>query len=544
MQKRLMQWVLAAIAVSLLAMQPTAARDQPLVSVEWLQKRLGGEITILDTSMAPTYAEKHIPGAVRVNFYSYGALETTAADMERRIVSWGVSPGRKVVLYDEGGTFMATRVFYDLYQMGFPLEDLAVLDGGLARWEAAGAPVTRDPTPKPEPGTFRVTGVKEDVQVRLPEFLVATGDPANHAVVEALEPSYHFGGANFFGKGGHIPNGISLPSEDFFNADKTFKSPEEIGRMLAYLGVKREQQVHSYCGGGVSAAIPFFAMKFLLDYPRVKLYKGSQREWLRDDRGLPVWTYDAPNVKREMEWVSGWNNPMMRTFGVAQMNIIDIRSADAYSQGHVPYALSIPADVFRSRISDPARLAESLGQAGVNPADEAVIVSNGKLNERSALAYLVLDALGHKRVSVLMGSVDDWGLKGLPITKDATIVGRPKSPRDAAVPPVTYVPSPREGVLIRDANATKGLYPKVFIASGKTRPASAPAGRVIHVPYTDLLNADGTPKAAKDIWNVLVKAGVPRYAEIIVFADDPGEAAVNYYILKLMGFPDVKVLLT
>ncbi len=35
---------------------------------------------------------------------------------------------------------------------------------------------------------------------------------------------------------------------------------------------------------------------------------------------------------------------------------------------------------------------------------------------------------------------------------------------------------------------------------------------------------------------------VPRYAELVCFSDDPGEAAANYFILKLMGFPDIKVL--
>ena len=49
------------------------------------------------------------------------------------------------------------------------------------------------------------------------------------------------------------------------------------------------------------------------------------------------------------------------------------------------------------------------------------------------------------------------------------------------------------------------------------------------------------PKAAKDILNILVKAGLPRYAEVICIADNPGEAAANYFILKLMGYPDVKV---
>ena len=68
-------------------------------------------------------------------------------------------------------------------------------------------------------------------------------------------------------------------------------------------------------------------------------------------------------------------------------------------------------------------------------------------------------------------------------------------------------------------------------------------GRVAHVPYAELVNTDGAPKAAKEIWSILVKAGLPRYAEIICVADVPGDAAANYFLLKLMGYPDVKVLM-
>lgn len=96
--------------------------------------------------------------------------------------------------------------------------------------------------------------------------------------------------------------------------------------------------------------------------------------------------------------------------------------------------------------------------------------------------------------------------------------------------------------MIAGAGETRGAYPKVFVASGKSLPARLPEGKVVHVPYTELLNADGTPKAAKDIWKTLAKAGVPRYAELVSFSDDVGEAAANYFLLKLMGFPDVKVL--
>ena len=99
----------------------------------------------------------------------------------------------------------------------------------------------------------------------------------------------------------------------------------------------------------------------------------------------------------------------------------------------------------------------------------------------------------------------------------------------------------RSNRLVADPQSTQGLYPKVYVASGTQLPARTPQGRVLHLPYAQFLHADATPKAAKDIWNVLAKAGLPRYAEIVVFADSLGEAAVNYVIFRMMGFADVKV---
>jgi len=541
------RWMLLAYAsCCLLILQPALAQEGrrgQLVDVPWLQQALQrGDVLLLDASVTPQYAARHIAGAVSADLYRYGNREVAPELMERRLQSWGVSPGRKIVVYDQGGSNMATRLFFDLYYLGVPAEDLYILDGGLAQWQAAGGAVTQEAVPPP-PGTFRVQAVRDEVRVRLPEFLNATGDPVNHAVVEALEPGYHFGETQFFDRAGHVPHAIMLPGEDFYNADKTFKSPEEIARMIAYLGIRPEQQIHSYCGGGVAASVPFFALKFILGYPKVKLYRESQLEWLQDPRDLPVWTEAAPHLKRDMSWLNGWGSRMMRIYGGSKINVIDVRNPEAYLVGHVPYALSLPAELFRSSLGLPAGLAESLGPAGVNADAEAVIVSDGGLNPDSALAFLMLQRLGHKKVSVLMDSVDEWGLKGLPLAKEATVAGPPKAPQDMAVPASVYPLRLRDDVVIRDAKSSPGRYPKVFIASGQAAPADARHGKTVHLPYKELLNADGSPKAAKDIWRRLVKAGVPRYAEIVCFADDPGEAAVNYYILKLMGFPDVKVLL-
>ncbi len=550
MNEKFVRWAgalqMLALMISLLTLLTAQAAETikgPLVSAPWLAKNLArADVLLIDASPGQLYATKHIPGAINVDVFSFGGRETLAAEMEQRIRSWGISPGKKVVIYDQGGTYMATSLFFDLYYHGFPPGDLFVLDGGMAKWQATGGSVTKDPTPTPKPGTFRVAKLKEDVRAKLPEFLVASGDPTKNALVEALEPDQHFGGAKFFDRAGHIPNAIMAPSADFFNADKTFKSAEDIQRMMTYLGVKPEQQVYTHCGGGIAASVPFFAMKVMLNYPKVKLYKESQLEWLRDDRGLPFWTYDAPNMTREKSWLSGWSNPMLRTFGVTKLNIVDVRSVEAYQLGHVPFAVNIPADAFKRNLASPAKLADALSAAGVNAAYETVIVSDGGLNANSALAFVMLEKLGQKRVSILADSVDDWGLGGFTLTKEATTVGPRKSPKDIAVPATTFLADVRSGVLTSELSNIPGAYPKIYIASGKTMPSKTQDGKVIHVPYTDLVTAEGAPKAAKDIWTILVKAGVPRYAEIICISDDPGEAAANYFILKLLGYPDVKVL--
>ena len=538
--------LLFLIASCVLLARPLMAADGikgNLASVSWLEQNLtSADVLILDASPAQMYKAQHIPGAVSVDVFSYGAREVPVSDMEQRFQSWGISRGKKILIYDEGGSFSATKLFYDLYYYGFPARDLLVLDGGMSKWRAAGGSLTKDPTPAPQKGSFRITTISEHARVKLPEFLTASGDLKNNALVEALDASWHFGELAFFDRPGHIPNGIMLPPEDFFNPDKTFKSPDEIKRMLSYLGVKPEQQIHTYCGGGLAATVPFFALKFVLDYPNVKVYQESELGWLQDERTLPYWTYDAPLLLREANWLKTWGGKLMRTYGVSHVSMIDVRSADVFKQGHMPFALNIPADVFRSNLKNPEKLAEILGQAGVNASHEAVVISDAGLNASSALAFLMLESLGQKRISVFMDSIDKWLELGLEVTKDPTAVGPKKGPGDLSIPPTTYPTNSRKNTVITDAKSTQGLYPKVFIASGKNVPAKAPDGKVVHVPYTDLLNADGRPKAAKDIWKILVKAGVPRYAELVSFSDDPGEAAANYFILKLMGYPDAKVL--
>ena len=543
-------FALVAVASCLLLAQPLAASQETegnLVTVDWLQKHLhDGNVLILDASPTQIYSKKHVPGAINADVFSYlityGIGDAPVADAQKVFRAWGVSPTKKIVIYDQGGTMMATRLLYSLDYYGFPPKNLAILDGGLAKWQEKGSPVTADMTPTPKNGSFKIGKLNEGVRARLPEFLTASGDPVNNALVEALGPDWHFGEVRAFGKAGHIPHAVLLPSADFYNADKTFKSAEDIRKMLAYVGIRPEQKIYTHCGGGVAASVPYFALKFIVHYPSVKLYAESEMGWVSDERDLPYWTYDAPSLMRDANWLQFWGGQMIRTYGGTHVSIVDVRPAEAFNQGHVPFALNIPADVFRSNIADPGKLAAILGPAGVDSAHEAVVISGAGLTRESALAFLMLEKLGQKKVSVLMESMDQWAKLGFAVKKDATAVGPQTSARGLTIASTTYPANFRTDVVIGDAKITVGLYPKVFIASGSTFPRAAQDGKVVHVPYTDLLNPDGTPKAAKEIWSILTKAGVPRYAELVCFSDDPGEAAANYFVLKLMGFPDIKVL--
>jgi 3-mercaptopyruvate sulfurtransferase SseA len=456
--------------------------------------------------------------------------------------AWGISTGKKIVMYDQGGTILATRLFYSLYYHGFPAKDLLILDGGLFKWQEAGLPVTKEIIPVVKKGTFTITKTNEDVKSDLPEFITASGDLANNVLLEALSPDWHFGEVVSFNKAGHIPNAIMVPAADFYNADKTFKSTEEIKKILDYFDIRPDQTIYTHCGGGVAASVPFFALKFLSGYPKVKLYKESQLGWLSDERDLPFWTYDAPLTMRETSWLQFWGGRMIRMFGGSKVSIVDVRSADEFYKGHVPFALNVPAEIFKSNLTNPGRLADILGKSGVNSSLEAVVISDGMLTKDAALAFLMMENLGQKKVSVFMDSMDKWTRPGFTLTKDSTVVGSKKGPDPLSIPLLSYPGNVRKSVIITDLNGSHGLFPRIFIASGKDMPARVMDGKVVHFVWSDFLNGDGTPRPAKEIWKILAGAGVSRYAELVCFSGDPGEAAVNYFILKLMGFPDVKVL--
>lgn len=544
-------WISVCLAWTGTAWAAVATEASPggaagrLVSVEWLQKNLArDDVLVLDASPGPAHRKQHIAGAVGAGFFPFGPGEVVPAQVQNRLRGWGVKPGQQIVIVDQGATYMATRLFWDLLLVGYPVERLSILDGGMAKWVSAGGAVTDQPSAARPPSLLTLGSPVPDVRVKLPEFLAATADPRGHVMLEALDPEYFYGGAAFFNRGGHVPHATLMPADDFFNADKTFKSPAQLQAMLQHLGVRPEQQVLTYCGGGGAAAVPFFALKFLLGYPQVKLFQESQKGWLQDERELPVWTFGAPHLTRNTDWLKAWSSPMLKSFGLSQVTAVDVRPAEAFVLGHVPLAVNLPALELAAQAQQPARLLSLLQTAGLDPRHEAVIYGEGGVNARSALSLLLLHQMGQQKVSIHLEGFERWVDRGLDVARPpAAAAASAAAPAVKAAPTTTVLPSrqPRTDVLVADPGTRPGLFPTVYVASGSAAPKRLPPGTVVHLPATAMLTPEGAPRPAMDIWTTISKAGVPRYARVVLFADQLGDAAMNYVIFKLMGFADVQV---
>ncbi|PFG61753.1 thiosulfate/3-mercaptopyruvate sulfurtransferase [Thioclava sp. ES.031] len=269
--------------------------DDPktLVSTDWLAAHLKDpDLRILDASWflpqmerdaKATYDAKHIPGA---RFFDIDDIADNRSDLPHmapppekfisRMRAMGVGDGHQVVIYDQHSVFSAPRVWWTFRLMG--KTDVAVLDGGLPKWEAEGRPLEDMPpmvrdrhmTVQRHPGL-----VKDVTQVAHASKL---GD---HEIIDARSNDRFLGSAAEPRPGlrsGHIPGSRNLPFGELLTPEGTFKSPEEIKALFEAAGVDLSKPAITTCGSGVSAAILSLALE-LIGKSDWSLYDGSWSEW-------------------------------------------------------------------------------------------------------------------------------------------------------------------------------------------------------------------------------------------------------------------------
>jgi thiosulfate/3-mercaptopyruvate sulfurtransferase len=187
----------------------------------------------------------------------------------------GVERSSDVVLYDDAGGAIAARAWWMLRWLGHPR--VAVLDGGLAAWKAAGYAL--------EAGDSSPTTVAYAPWDADPSMWVTTEDlahlrAAGHVVLDARAPARYRGEAEPIDPvAGHVPDALNLPFDRSLDADGRFRDPDALRRLFAER-LKGRPAV-AMCGSGVTACHLLLAME-IAEIPGGTLYVGSWSEWIRD----------------------------------------------------------------------------------------------------------------------------------------------------------------------------------------------------------------------------------------------------------------------
>jgi thiosulfate/3-mercaptopyruvate sulfurtransferase len=269
--------------------------DDPktLVSTDWLISHLKDpDLRLLDASWymphegrdaKAEYEAAHILGA---RFFDIDDIADNRSDLPHmmppvekfmsRLRAMGVGDGHQVVVYDGSGLRSAARVWWMFRLMG--QTNVAVLDGGLPKWQAEGHPVEDlPPVIRDRHMTVRVQNhlVRDVTQVSSAAKL---GD---HEIIDARAAERFQGAVPEPREGlrsGHIPGSRNVPFTSLLNSDQTMKSPDELRAVFERAGVDLGKPAITTCGSGVTAAVLSLAMERFGKTDHA-LYDGSWTEW-------------------------------------------------------------------------------------------------------------------------------------------------------------------------------------------------------------------------------------------------------------------------
>lgn len=271
------------------------AQDDPktLVSTEWLASHLKDpDLRILDgTWFMPAtgrdaraeYAATHIPGA---RFFDIDDISDHRSDLPHmvpttekfmsRLRKMGVGDGHQVVVYDAHGLLSAARVWWLFKLMG--QDNIAVLDGGLPKWQAEDRPVEdMEPIIRDRHMTVR----RQNQMVKDVTQVAAASKLKNYEILDARAPGRFTGEEPEPRDGlrsGHIPGAKNVPFATLLNEDKTLKSPDELRKVFDQASVDLAKPVITSCGSGVTAAVINLALERIGKTDHA-VYDGSWTEW-------------------------------------------------------------------------------------------------------------------------------------------------------------------------------------------------------------------------------------------------------------------------
>jgi len=232
------------------------------------------------------YLEAHLPGALFAHLDRDLSAPRTGSNGRhplpeaRAFIAWlgrqGLKPGDTVVCYDAASGAMASRLWWMLRWVGH--EQARVLDGGLAKWQREGRPVTAE-LPRFEPGTYPGKA-KASMHASL---AVVEKKLKRAALIDARAPARYRGESEPIDPvAGRIPGAKNRFNNDNLTPEGVFKTPELLrSDFEKILSDRNPGEVINYCGSGVAACHNALAME-IAGLTGSRVYIGSWSEWSTD----------------------------------------------------------------------------------------------------------------------------------------------------------------------------------------------------------------------------------------------------------------------
>ncbi len=246
-------------------------------------------LRIIDVRGREAYDSGHIVGAVNLpareldgaqrldNGLTVSHQVLGGAHAQEKLRDCGISNSTRVVVYDEGGSYLAARVWWMLEYFGH--SNAQVLDGGLHVWRDVVGIVTREGSTAPR-GSFTAYP-NERRRADFAYVLMSLNSP-DVELYNALPPEQFAYGA--------IPGSRNFPYLETYDGERfpIHRSPGELQELFAQYGVSGNKELVFYCGGGYAAAQAYLAAR-CAGFARVRLYDGSLDDWQKRGGAVVPW---------------------------------------------------------------------------------------------------------------------------------------------------------------------------------------------------------------------------------------------------------------
>ena len=266
-----------------------AFQGKYIVDTNYLSEKIGKEDVIIIHARGEEAKKGHVKGAIAMTWQDIANVANNNPgdegwghilapdELSKKLGELGIDKNKEIILYStaNAGWGEDGRILWELKTAGF--DNLKMVDGGYQAIEKAGIETDKEEV-KLDPVEVEISNINRENVIDTKEL---TENIKNYKIVDSREKE-EYDGAVLYGeaKGGHLPGAVNVPYSSLYNEDGFLKSNDEIEKIFEDLGFNKDDEIVTYCTGGIRSAYMQLVLE-MLGYNKVKNYEGSYYNWAK-----------------------------------------------------------------------------------------------------------------------------------------------------------------------------------------------------------------------------------------------------------------------